>query len=122
LKDDKTAPSWDKVEDSQEIMQLSATLELILGITSAIRLGVGGVGVMNIMPVSVTERMKEISLLKALGACRRDIMSQFLLQSLTTLTCWKGSALAVSLNQASSLIKPPPNDPKSKNVVAYNNP
>ncbi len=82
-KDDKAVPSWDTVEDSQEIMQFSTALELLLGIIGAMTLGVGGVGVMNIMLVSVTERTKEIGLLKALGARRRDILSQFLLESLT---------------------------------------
>jgi putative ABC transport system permease protein len=82
-KDDKAVPDWDTVEDSQQIMQFSTALELLLGIIGAMTLGVGGVGVMNIMLVSVTERTREIGLLKALGAKRRDILSQFLLESLT---------------------------------------
>lgn len=82
-KDDKAVPSWDTVEDSQEIMQFSTALELLLGIIGAMTLGVGGVGVMNIMLVSVTERTREIGLLKALGAKRKDILLQFLLESLT---------------------------------------
>ena len=81
-KDDKATPTWDTVEDSQEIMQFSTALELILGIIGAMTLGVGGVGVMNIMLVSVTERTREIGLLKAMGAKRRDILTQFLIESL----------------------------------------
>ena len=81
--DDKATPDWDTVEDSAQIMQFSTALELLLGIIGAMTLGVGGVGVMNIMLVSVTERTREIGLLKALGAKRRDILTQFLIESLT---------------------------------------
>ena len=82
-KDDKAVPSWDTVADSADIMQFSTALDIIMGIIGAMTLGVGGVGVMNIMLVSVTERTKEIGLLKALGARRNDILKQFLLESLT---------------------------------------
>ncbi|WP_263385447.1 ABC transporter permease [Granulicella arctica] len=82
-KDEKAVSAWDTIEDSKEMMQFSTALEVLLGIIGAMTLGVGGVGVMNIMLVSVTERTREIGLLKALGAHRKDILTQFLLESLT---------------------------------------
>ena len=82
-KDEKALESWDTIEDSKEMVQFSVALDLLLGIIGAMTLGVGGVGVMNIMLVSVTERTREIGLLKALGAHRKDILIQFLLESLT---------------------------------------
>ena len=80
--DDKAIGSWDTIEDGKQLVQFSFALQVLLGIIGAMTLAVGGVGVMNIMLVSVTERTREIGLMKALGARPRDILAQFLLESL----------------------------------------
>ena len=61
--------------------EISDTLTLFLGGIAAISLVVGGIGIMNIMLVSVTERTREIGIRKAVGARRQDILIQFLLES-----------------------------------------
>jgi len=65
------------------LSSITQTLTIFLGAIAGISLLVGGIGIMNIMLVSVTERTKEIGLRKAVGATRNQILSQFLIETMT---------------------------------------
>jgi len=78
--DDYSVSSQNSMQDAME--EISNTLSLLLGGIASISLIVGGIGVMNVMLVSVTERTKEIGIRKSLGARKRDILMQFLIEAL----------------------------------------
>lgn len=81
---------------SSAMDQVTGTLTMMLGCVAAISLLVGGIGIMNIMLVSVTERTKEIGIRKAIGAGHRSIMAQFLIEALmlSLMGCMLGLGLS----------------------------
>ena len=91
--DDFSVSSQDSMLDTMS--SISDTLSLLLGGIAGISLIVGGIGVMNVKLVSVTERTKEIGIRKALGAKRRDILVQFLVEAL--MLCILGGTIGVAL-------------------------
>ena len=66
-----------------QVNTITGTMSMMLGGIAAISLVVGGIGIMNIMLVSVTERTREIGIRKAIGAKRKNILIQFLIESIT---------------------------------------
>jgi putative ABC transport system permease protein len=79
--DDFTLRNLSEILESQE--EASRALSLLLAAIASVSLLVGGIGIMNIMLVSVTERTREIGLRRAVGARRRDILTQFLIEAVT---------------------------------------
>ncbi len=71
-----------QAEMLENVATMTGTMSMMLGGIAGISLIVGGIGIMNIMLVSVTERTREIGIRKAIGARRKSIMSQFLIESI----------------------------------------
>ncbi|MGE8603611.1 macrolide-specific ABC-type efflux carrier [Bordetella trematum] len=82
----------------QTVERTTGTMTLLVSMIAVISLVVGGIGVMNIMLVSVTERTREIGVRMAVGARRSDIMQQFLIEAV--LVCLIGGALGIGLSLA----------------------
>ncbi len=85
--------TYDKAQFTQGINQIFNVLTLIVALIGAVSLLVAGIGVMNIMLVSVTERTREIGVRKAIGARRGQVLAQFFIEAL--LLCGLGCAIGM---------------------------
>ena len=94
------------MENGNDAMQAAedetASLQVVLGGVAAIALLVGGIGIMNIMLVTVTERTREIGIKKAIGAQRGVIITQFLVESTVLSGC--GGVIGILVGYLGSLI------------------
>jgi putative ABC transport system permease protein len=82
--------------------QIAGTFTVLLGAIAGISLVVGGIGIMNIMLVSVTERTREIGIRKAVGARRRDILTQFLVEAIVVSVL--GGAIGIAIGAGLSAL------------------
>jgi putative ABC transport system permease protein len=85
-----------------QLSQISSYMTILLGAIAGISLLVGGIGVMNIMLVSVIERTREIGIRKALGARERDIWSQFLIEAV--FLTFTGGVIGIALGWGVSIV------------------
>jgi len=99
-KDSIEISSW--IEFQKFKSSSTKILSLLLGSIAVISLLVGGIGIMNIMMVSISERTKEIGLRKAIGADNKDIMFQFITESV--IVCSVGGSIGVSLGVCTSFL------------------
>jgi len=94
-KDERAIFVFDAIKDLADLTVISIAIKVLLGFIGLLTLGIGGVGLMNIMLVSVTQRTREIGVEKALGALKWHILCQFLAEALAI--TFLGGLLGVAL-------------------------
>ena len=101
--------SWDTIKSTETVGKIFTAMDVFLGGVGLVTLMLGAIGIINIMLVSVTERTREIGLMKAVGATNRSIMTQFFLEGafLTALSGGLGIGGAAALMKAMSSFTPP---------------
>jgi putative ABC transport system permease protein len=99
---------WDTIESTDRVGKIFTAMDYFLGGVGLITLALGAIGIINIMLVAVTERTREIGLMKAVGATTRDVMVQFFLEGafLTALSGSIGVGAAAGLSGLLTVIWP----------------
>ena len=100
---------WDTIENSIKVAKIFNAMDAFLGAVGVVTLGLGAIGIINIMLVSVSERTKEIGLRKALGATNRNILTQFFVEGafLTALSGAIGLSITIALVTALAMLPAP---------------
>jgi putative ABC transport system permease protein len=98
---------WDTIENSMKVGKIFDAMDWFLGVVGIVTLGLGAIGIINIMLVSVTERTKEIGLRKALGATHRNILTQFFVEGAFLTAFSGGIGLFITLAFVTALAQLP---------------
>jgi putative ABC transport system permease protein len=107
--DDGAIGVWDTIENAKQVDGIFDSMTIFLSIIAMVTLTLGGVGVMNIMLVTVNERTREIGLRKALGATRARILMDFLVEGcvLAFVSGLAGWSVAFGLSSLCKLVQMP---------------
>jgi putative ABC transport system permease protein len=95
-RDEEAASIWDTVKNAQANRMIFVGMEVFMGAVGVATIFLGGIGVMNVMLVSVRERTREIGVRKALGATRRSILRQFFIETVFVVFLSGGVGLFIS--------------------------
>jgi putative ABC transport system permease protein len=95
-RDEEAASIWDTVKNAQANRMIFVGMEIFMGAVGVATIFLGGLGVMNVMLVSVRERTREIGVRKALGATRQSILRQFFLETVILVLISGGAGLVIS--------------------------
>ncbi|HEY1657312.1 MAG TPA: ABC transporter permease [Candidatus Sulfotelmatobacter sp.] len=104
---DDAFQDWDTIDGAIKVGKIFDAMDWFLGVVGLVTLGLGAIGIINIMLVSVTERTREIGLRKALGATHRNILTQFFVEGAFLTAFSGGIGLAISIAFVTALAQLP---------------